>query len=502
MPYANLLSDSEIAAAVRAIVNFDQYDDWIPDAVHFEDARGSLANAASLLGRVRRAATASSHIETTALTRRSPSPLSATTLPFDMRVQVYAASTRIARAITRELPRDRVLGFTYYPRAQQPFSPPGEGIIELVDGRRLGGALLLRADEAIVLDVKAAWARSNWSKLKTILIDASAAIQDVDAVGSAYGRAGSLPTGDDAWAFLSNYIFRPVDKALLRAKVDFYRVRDEYVVFNRADATKVENALRGAGFPGVTTTELSASFADDYESQLAEQCENQPEGGRNSVEIVAQRTDYYDVIATSDCYSDLNELSVRRHSPLAADRAADALLTRMRSSWDAVDMSPILRPIWSSRKDWVLRRGVPPSSARYRNLLVRRRSEIFANLRRSVSTGEPWMAQVMSVLASDLGALLPAEVQALQGYAAMPRAVLGGAAARTALARSSTLPADRILPSGFPHVGHPIGRRWGGLAALYLAQRGSGRPLDAWTTACRGLEPQLVDLLSAARRVG
>jgi hypothetical protein len=499
MPYADLLTDAEISAAMRAIVEFDQYDDWIPDPVHFEDTRASLGRPAPLFDRVRRAAPDPSHVEFTSLARRSASPLAAASLPLDFRVQVNAATTRIARRITSKLARDRVLGFTYRPGSAQLFSPPGEGIIELVDGDGLAGALLFRANEAIVLDVKGASANSSWARLKTILIDASAGIQDVDAVGRAYGRAGSLPTGDDAWAFLANYVFRPVDQALIAAKVDFYRVRDEYVVFNLADSARVRNALAGAGFSAVAATPLSEGLADDYEFKLSQKCDSSD--NPDSVEMIAQSTSYYDVIATLRCgTSDSAELSVLPHGPLAADKAANMLINRLRSSWDAIDMSPILRPIWSSRRTTVLRRA--PSSTPYRNTLANRKGDILNALRQARASGEPWIAHVTSVLASDLGPLAPEDLQALQAYAAQPHAVLGGAAARTALARSSTLPADRILPPGFPHVGHPIGRRWGGLAALYLAQREIGQPLAAWVQAARGVEPQLADMLSAAGRVG
>ncbi|MEA3062394.1 MAG: hypothetical protein QOJ94_2175, partial [Sphingomonadales bacterium] len=336
MPYPELLTDHEIESALRAVVAADQFDDWVPDAVHYQDAASRLARPAPLIDRIRRTGGNPSGVDGVPLSRDSSSPLVAATLPLELRIIVYAAAIRIARKIVRHLPRDRVLGFSYRPvRANAGiFSLPEDGIGQLFEARTMPVSFLFRGHEMIVLDVQGAWARSSWSKLREVLLDASADMQDVDMVGRAYGRFAGLPTADDAWAFLANYIFAPVDIRLRQAGIDFYRVRDEYVVFEDRGRIAVRNALAQAGYSSLQISGMNRF--GDVEAELRNLCPPPGDGDVSPVGFSIEETPGFDVMAEFDCMSDFSELQVKRHAPFSADKAVKLFLDRASTSSDAI----------------------------------------------------------------------------------------------------------------------------------------------------------------------
>jgi len=511
MSYVDRLSDSEITDVSRSVLHFDQYDDWLPDPFYFDDVKSREANPSIVTGLVRRARPAPGDVESFRLPRGGPSTLRGVAIPFGLRIQANAAAVRIARKIRSALPRDRVLGFRFNPQGGHRFSSPRDGIEGLENILSL--RLLVDQGRAIVTDVTASSERMQWPRLAAVLSQLGADAEDLGLIGLCYGRGPGLPSGDDAWSFLLNYYFRPVDAALLSRHIDFYRVRDEYITFNSAHAAVVAQLLQTFGFGSVSTRLRNEKILDD----LTDACndvvgspdDSQPSREQNlHAEVDILSTSAFTVKGSARCdpqtgniLSDSQELYVAKAPNISPAAAVDRLRKLMDATPDAVDMAPLLRLIWSARQKWVAGRStsVARLDRHYAAAIKAARASLAQRLARSTAADSAWTGHVCAILLSDMAPLDSAAVAPLLAYARSPSAVLGGSAAQAALARASGLGPDQILGRGFPRSGHSIARRWDGLTALYFAQRGATQPFDRWVAACRSQEPALAERLASFR---
>jgi hypothetical protein len=513
--YVDLLTDAAIADVARSVITYDQYDDWLPDPVYYEDIRPRLAQSSLIASMVRKAPSNLGHIESFHLPRFGPSTLRGIALPFGLRIQTNAAAVRIALKTRAALPRDFVKGFRFRADGPQRFSSPGEGIA-WVDGSLTDEVLFGNALLALVTDVEASSEKMRWDRLSSILLGLGADAEDVAIVGRCYGRGPGLPSGDDAWSFLLNYYFRPIDKGLIARGVKFYRVRDEYITFEPAHANVVRQLLQVEGFKSVSTRLRGGPIIEKL-SDLCDDAVRAAGGGNGDIEPdISPPNVEFDVLespsfiikGTAECdpqsggiLSDKQELHINNIRDFAAHKAIDLLHTSLGARPDAIEMAPLLRTIWSSRRTSVMRLKASDGGAggKYLAAMIAAKPSINGLLAKSLTADTAWFGHVSAVLMSDMGPLDAPSTQGLVAYAQSPSAVLKGAAARATLARSSALGAERILARGFPMAAHPILRRWDGLTALYLAKRGVSHPFDQWLAACRTGEPALAAHLTAVR---
>lgn len=516
MSYIDRLSDAALTDAARTIVDHDQYDDWVPDPVYFDDLKARLSQPAAAAALVRRLAAAPFGSLQFRLPRTSRSVLRGVSLPAGLRVVATAATLRIAPRVRAGLPRDRVVGFRYNPGGSARFSAPYEGIVALESA--LDDKILSNGGRLTITDVQASSARMQWSRLSATLFGLGADPEDLAFIGRCYGSGEGLPSADDAWAFLLNYYFRPIDNALVARKVDFYRVRDEYITFEPGHAAIVAQMLTGAGFASTATRFGGAKIKSDVEDACADKVmevrsdddDENASAPNVNVEFDVLTTPYFNVFATAECevatgtiYSDRADLHISQIPDLTPRQVFDRLGAAFGGNIDAIDLSPLLRKLWQARRNAVLRLKASdgPIDKGYMAGLVATKRALSDRVAASLSADAAWTGHVCSVLLSDMGTLDQASVRSLMAYARSPSALLGGAAARMALARASTVGAEQILTGDFPGANRPMSRRWNGLMSYYLARRGIGGPLDRWLAACRTVEPALVERLSAARRL-
>lgn len=499
MSYASELGKPAILASARALLERDQYDDWLPDPVHFEDLGSRLGAADAIFARVAATSVSASQVLRTPLPRRSGTPLTAATPPVDARIQIHAATVRIARKIRAKLSRDRVAGFDWSP--SNGFSEASAGLADLSLTLHASD-VILRAGRARVVDVRAAWSSMSWDNLQTSLLQAGADLADLAVIRLAYGGGVGLPTADDAWAFLVNYYLAPVDRQLLKGPppVDFYRVRDEYIVFSAAAAARVKQLLSQSGLMS-TVKAVGQVRPADFRDGLDELCQGREDGA--SVGLNVMETDAFSIGAQATCEdervnSDGFDYYYSHVRPLSAPDAAAAAAAAMAGAVDAVEMLPLLRPLWRARAPRVYDKAQAGPADGLTTALAARRQVLAGAAAAGPAGPRAWTAHIAAVLMSDLGALNASEANALLAQARSPGAIMGGAAARAALARSSTASAAQVLPADFPHSGQPIRRRWEGLSAYYLARRGVTQPFQRWSAACSQTEPQLANRFNAA----
>ncbi|MET0307401.1 MAG: hypothetical protein ABW023_01730 [Sphingomonas sp.] len=516
MSYMDRLSDAALADAARTVVDHDQYDDWVPDPVYFDDLKAQLGQPAAAAALVRRLASAPFGSLQFRLPRASSSILRGLSLPPGLRVVAAAATLRIAPRIRAGLPRDRVVGFRYNPGGTERFSAPYEGIATV--SNVLSARALFSGGRLIIVDVQAASQNMQWSRLSATLSRFGADPEDLAFIGSCYGSGQGLPSADDGWAFLLNYYFEPIDCALLARRVDFYRVRDEYIIFDASHAATVQQLLKAAGFASTVTglkgAEIIANIQDACFDKVAsvrgDGDGSDWSGDPPKVDFDVQETPYFTIRGTAECnimdgmiLSDSEELNIALLPDLTPRQVFGRLRAALGGTIDAVDLSPLLRKLWQARRNAVLRLRAAdgPVDSGYLAGLSATKRKLGDTVAASRNADAAWTGHVCSVLLSDAGALDQATIRNLLAHAGSPGALLGGVAARTTLARSSVLGAEQILTDSFPGAARPMSRRWNGLMSYYLARRGIDGPLDRWLAACRTVEPALAERLTAARRL-
>jgi hypothetical protein len=493
---------------LKGIIEFDQFDDWLPDAVYYEDQRLNEQRAAQRIEQLWQAGELAVPAgEAVKLPRTNGETVPSLALPLDARVCAHGVIAATAPRIVAALLKDKVYGFEFRKDDQPLFSQPGDGLAELMRNV-IAAALFDRVENFQILDVVAFNRNASMARLESILQSAGARPDETNFLRQLMqpGPSG-LPSIDDAFAFLYNFYLQPIDQALAVASINFFRYRDEYFVLDDRGKQLVEAQLQRIGLSARVVAQsppldvkdklseqvgMKLAGQDALEDKEVEEILGKIAGGEliaryecttwNQDEKLCQ-TDYYEVVYKStevDAAQELFKLSAETH-PL-----------------DSVQILPLLRAIHQRRRLGVLLRppfeGAMSALREYRNTLAAGRAWLRDALATALQTGAEWQITWVAPLLSDLGPLHGQEVTLLRQVIAQGN--IGQVAktqARLALARSSTLPAEQFWEPRPTSTRYQL--RAAALAARYLANRGSSRPWQRLEPLVGSLEPELKNFL-------
>lgn len=486
-------------AVLKGILEYDQFDDWLPDPLFYEDQRLNERRAVQRIERLwqLRQLTVPAR-EVLNLPRASGQTVPVIALPLDARVCAHGVIAAMASRINSALLRDKVYGFEFRKEKNPLFSQPGEGLKDLFENT-LEAADISNGNMQI-LDVDAFSRRASIGRLETTLQRAGARPDETSFVRQLL-QAGpqSLPSIDDAFAFLYNFYLQPVDQSLASAKTNFFRYRDEYYTLDDKARQIVETQLVQLG--------LSARLIADYKfSAPKEKLSEQVTPEHSEAEKLLGPVEGGKLVAkyTCDTWNDQRRCTTDTYEIVyeAEDLSALPRLFALQYGshpLDGIRILPILRAINQHRKSGVLLR---PSFDRatdvfnsYRKKLGRGRAWLRGALATAVARNSDWQITWITPLLSDLGPLQDNEVTLLQQVIAKP--AIGQAAksqAQLALARSSLLPADQF----WVNPSNALSRyqfRSALLGARYLANRGNSSPWQRLEQAALSTEPELRDYL-------
>ena len=466
----------------RALMEADQFDDWLPDVVYFRDHYNALPQlVGSLAALWERGVLSDPVVETTLLPRDSGRPVPAAVLPLDVRICSHAVISQLAPRITPALPRDKVYGFRFLKSGQRTFDPAGkelEHVFDLVTR----AARAATTNEFRMIDVVAFNSSAQPERLARTLQKCGARTDEATFICELARRTRSgLASIDDAFAFAYNFYLQPVDAELVKQKHNFFRYRDEYFVF---DARAEETVLQALGRLALQGRSIGARSAFVQREIVGRPLIELPNGTLTS--------EYEDCPYIDDDCTDYGEIVFRFEGP-----RVDDFFAHRTTVADAIAVLPYLRELHRRRSDGVLL--APPFSgqtaegADYRASLDR--SQLRRDLRSALDEHASWQAGWSSTLLSDTAQLEEADVGLLLAVLedeSMTSATK--AQARLALARSSDLPADRYWTSTPPSS--PYGRRVALVAARHLARRNTS-PWRTLREAARANEPRLIEHLEA-----
>ena len=476
----------------RALLTADQLDDWLPDPVYYRD---QLDEIARVVGRAKTSWTAPNlpapEVEVLELPRASGGVVPALALPLDLRMSAHAVITLMAPRVTKALVRDKVYGFRFLRHGDRIFDPPGRELDRVF--RIVAAAAQAAASGTFeVLDVVAFNATARPERLATTLQQCGARADEARFLGSLAALGGrGLASVDDAFAFAYNFYLQPVDAALKTAGHNFFRYRDEFFVFDAAARQIVVDRARALGLDvrsirsrDVRTTVDELPRVPDAEETLV----RLPYGTLSAATKCSSAS-------KEDC-TDYSEVVFRLQRP-----PVGALFTKPATTapLDAIEVLPYLRWLNEQRRDGVLLAppfaGQTQGFVRYRESLAASRAWLGQALATAVQSGSSWQAGWTATLLSDLGLLAAAETDLLQRV--LRSAAMAEAAkvqARIALARSSTLPAERFWTEVTPAT--PYRRRGMLLAARHLIRRARA-PWAALERKLGPSEPELTRHLNA-----
>jgi hypothetical protein len=483
-----------------ALFTGDQFDDWLPDVVYYQDQLNDMSQVLTRLKSLwQRASIPSPSVETLQLPRASGTSVSALTLPLDLRLCAHAVISSFAPRIASKIPRDKVYGFRFLRDGARVFDPPGDELSRALD--TVGRAA--RAD-AIgtfeILDVIAFSTSAQPERLVATLQRCGARPDECNflrALASLGG--GGLPSIDDAFAFAYNFYLQPVDTKLLQGQHNFFRYRDEYFVFDAQTKQTVESELSALNLKARTVAR--SLNIDDVIDQAKDELSRQEYSVDEPLVKLPLGTFFARVTCTS--WEDQNCSDFSEQLFFERPDINDLFQTRIDKPLDAVQVLPQLRDFNSKRCSGVVLAppftGETPLLSGYRSSLRRGREWLGKVLATGVHTNSSWQAGWAATLLSDLGFLTDAETGLLLRLIASSGIhETAKVQARIALARSSNLGADRFWTSAAPTTEYR--RRGMLLAARHLARRN----VAPWNTLLKkvgGGEPQLVQHLTANMRV-
>jgi hypothetical protein len=484
----------QFARIADSLFKYDQFDDWLPDPVYYQDRADDLASTVKRAEAVWSANTAASfEPETLDLPRASGQTVPAVALPIDVRLCAHALITVMAPRIAAKLRRDKVYGFRFLRQGSRVFDRPGG---------ELANALALVADAAKasnagtfeLLDIVNFNASASPDRLAQTLKSCDARPDEAHAISTLAALGGrGLASVDDAFACAYNFYLQPIDEELFQAKLNFFRYRDEYFVFDpaagvavRAGAQRLGLVARSKG-PSKDVHEAEASLGKGGGRQWAsEVLLKLPNGSIRGVLSCPP--------SAEDC-TDRFEMFFEREEP-----GIDWLFERPAYQLvDAIDVLPVLRSVHRRRRGRELL--APPFGdearvfAAYRSGLAKGRAWLAEALDTAIRLRSSWQAGWCATLLSDLGALSEAETQLVKRAATS--ALLKESAkaqARIALARSSTLGEGEFW--GMPGAATEFQRRATLTAARLLARR-FAEPWNAARASLGAQEPELVRHLTA-----
>lgn len=505
--------DPKFQTITEAILESDQFDDWLPDPVFFQDRRSELSTATVELSDLwQQREISSDGAVRLELPRSSGDTTPAVALPFNLRCIAQAVIADFAPRIQPKLIRDKVLGFGLASGDDKRlFDEPVSGLWDL-GAQVVNAALVSGSNQIRIVDVSRFLASARSSTLAGILTSIGVDPRQVRFLQHVMdlGAAG-LPSIDDAFGFVYNYYLKPVDDTLAQQRVNFFRYRDEYFVLSDEDVERVALALTAHGLEGHLAGPAVEIPADQLElkAQLEERWVEQQErmdpseigtisedlGQLGSGWIVAEYSCDTMSEEINRCQTDYFEISFR----LNPERVTARFFEQCASGQilDAIEAIPVLGAYNRIRNVGIP--FIPPydTTPLDHQDLSQRLSERASALRRAFgeSAGNEkstWQVGWVADLISETGFLSAADEQLLRSAIGTRIPAEAEWRIRTCLARCSRLAADAVwdAPSG---SASPFVRRASALAAYYLAKRGHAAP---WNALQSNSEPRDSVLLS------
>ena len=490
----------QIDALARSLLTADQFDDWLPDALYYEDQRNEIA---PLLARVQALwkgeSIADPPVETLQLYRAGGATLPALVLPLDVRLVAHGVIASLAPRISGALPRDKVYGFRFL-RGKAAFDEPGAELDKVFDV--VAEAARAAANDSFqVLDVDSFARSANPETLALTLqrcgarSDESYFLRDMAKLGGS-----GLASVDDAFAFAYNFYLQPVDQGLMIQKHNFFRYRDEYFVFDDRARQSVTTSVQSIGLR--IRDRGKSRPIDSTISDLKDQLGNETrEAEGKLIELP-----YGTLWAKVECGGrDMSEECSDIAERITFRALTTGALFRVSAErpLDAVTVLPQVRYFHRQRRAGVLL--APPFAAAndqiraHQKSLVSHRAWLAKVISTGLQAGASWQAGWAATLLSDIGMLTDAEAATLIDMVKSPAIDESSKMqARIALARSSNVAADRFWTTAIPRTEYR--RRGMLLAARHLARRNPG-PWNALVQTVGKGEPELVRHLQAGIRV-
>lgn len=481
------------------IPNGDQFDDWLPDPIYFEDVRLERKAFLARLGDL----WAKGEIETSPpkrfdVTRSEGRSLNAMALPLELRLFAHAVIADLAPRISRAILRDKVHGFGFRVNKVPRFERPGENA-ELVGDAAIELLNLGFGDPVTVLDISGFAERARLDQLAQRLQRAGVLGEQVKFLHNllATDMAG-LPSIDDAFAFLYNFYLVPVDNELVRSEANFFRYRDEYFLISEKGLPIVEQALAALGLTARRRIRhlSSESARDELQDRASQMTRNRMEGGVLEEVIGPLGDGYLYASFLTLCESDCFEVYFKRDPSLTKRIFFEAC--RSGSPVDGVKALPCLRSFNRRRRSSAWR--MPPldgATANVRTLVTEfaeNRQALTAALETAIGSDADWQISWVTPLLSDIGPLDDATVTLLRRQLAQSSDTVGAEAVRLALSRSSSAPASDIWKP-VRTADDVFTRRSRGLTAHFLRQRGETEPWSNTRPLLATTEPHLVRFL-------
>jgi len=474
---------------LNAIITFDQFDDWIPDPIYYQDYSSAVEGLASQLRAQWSAGSLdASPASSIALPRSGSPPLSGRTLPLLLRAATQVAAMRVAASVSSALPRDRVYGFRLLAKGERVFDPPGGELRNLFHLLRRAGK---DGGDPIVIDVQGFNSHIDAARLGVLLTSFGAKPDEVNFLLS----IGSLgPTGvasiDDAYACVYNFYLSPVDQRLMQEKIHFFRYRDEYFVFSVAARDAVLSALQGIGL----VARAPRSFSIEIPPLVSK-----GESGEVPLLRTPKGVLYGELECKREEWDECSDKFEIRYREIDLD-ITEYFARDPEAMIDAVELTPTLRRVHEIRRFFALSAppfaNAPTSTLSYRKVVASGRLWLSRALHASQARADWWSVSWQARMLSDVGELSETEAaQLAQILRSTNAAATARESCRVALARSArTVPVDLLTNADLTSE---YGQR-SFLVAARLCVRSAPRHWRAATAMIEGRQKSLARYLELA----
>lgn len=237
----------QVGDCVRSILQVDQYDDWINDPVYYQDYKEAGARIAKGVQDAFNAGSFDGEPGSTIdLPRGAKASIKGAYLPLPARVLNYVFVAGTIKATNTEAFREKVYGFRYLEGTLPLFSAPQGELGELLWNLK---QLVQQANVVHIVDARGYLNSISPAKLEQALEQAGAQSAEVKVALALSGlsNASRLASGDDSHAALYDLFLRPVDKALVDRRLNFFRYRDDYFCPRRDTAESISVIGRQIG---------------------------------------------------------------------------------------------------------------------------------------------------------------------------------------------------------------------------------------------------------------
>lgn len=378
-PKTVLSAPPRLETIAHSILDHDQLDDWLPDPVYFRDLSGSLPEMVRWIeDTARSGATVEIGDESFDLPRIGvKGPLRGKALPFGVRVCAHKIIAGLAPRLGAALVRDKVYGFQYRADKLPLFSLPGDELDRVF--RLVFEAARVSNSETHIADIVAYNTNIDSSRLTALLAQNGAAAADIACLRRlAEVQSGGVATIDDGFAFLYNTYLIPVDAALAKAQMNFFRYRDEYFVFAEADRSTLDRELTKIGLRSRLLRKMARPSTVT--------------GKSTTMRRTLHRNEYGEFMAWYECRQAENQCSDEfEFDSVTFDRregGPDELFAIKADAEpiDAVQVMPMLRTINKVRQSAV-HLAAPFSGA----------DQTFKAYQRHLETGRNWLKAALAV---------------------------------------------------------------------------------------------------------